>query len=155
MQSVFQITKDRSLWLMSNRGDRFAANTKRKRLVSKDRKDHLHSLSHTINDSDPKSAEVRTSPPEPKPCSTGTFANFRNPRTPTNAQKRPSQDWGQGSGSNPASPTKQNLGFMPRFCFVWSLLRRIRRGRSPRRQRLPPSRRNGNLGFWLLTNAHP
>ena len=77
--------------------------------VAADTKDHLHSILHTINDSDPKSAEVRTSPPKSEnPCSAGTFAKsakFRGrPQTPRNGLRRPG---GQGVvGSNPASPTK-------------------------------------------------
>ena len=77
--------------------------------VAADTKDHLHSILHTINDSDPKSAGVRPSPPKSETlCSTGTFAKFPNfpgrPQTPRNGLRRPG---GQGVvGSNPASPTK-------------------------------------------------
>ncbi len=119
--------------------------------VAADTKDHLHSILHTINDSDPKSAGVRTSPPKSETlCSTGTFAKFPNfpgrPQTPRNGLRRPG---GQGVvGSNPASPTKRK----PRLyagVFVLSGLCHvgIRRQIAEGDQRLPPARQISNLGF--------
>ena len=98
----------RSAWLVSIRS-RGCRKPKMKCNCAADNKDHLHSIPHTINDSGPKSAEVRTSPPKSETlCSTGTFAKFPNfpgrPQTPRNGLRRPG---GQGVvGSNPTSSAK-------------------------------------------------